>query len=269
MSLAVLRWLVADTLRQSLWSGVFWLMLGVTAAGVLACFAVPASEAHFLIGGVGANIIGLLLGLTFTAGVLPSFVDPNAALILLAKPVRRWQLLLGKFLGVMALFALHAALFVLATWLALGAATGRWPGAYFVALPILLMNFACFFSFSALLAVTTRNVAACVVGTFLFWFLCLLMNLGRHAVIAYEMEQFSSASRFIAEAAYWMMPKPADALVVMHDALLAEPLALRDADFAKVVNKGEYRPNLSLAASLIFPFVVTALAAYELESTEY
>ena len=62
--------------------------------------------------------------LTFTAGFLPSFVDPNSALILLAKPVPRWQIFVGKFLGVMVFIAIHVTIFVVGTWLALGSRHG-------------------------------------------------------------------------------------------------------------------------------------------------
>src|SRR5262249_38817323 len=45
---------------------------------------------------------GLLLVLVWTAGFLPTFLDPGSASVMLAKPVPRWSLLLGKFLGVLA-----------------------------------------------------------------------------------------------------------------------------------------------------------------------
>jgi ABC-type transport system involved in multi-copper enzyme maturation permease subunit len=146
MKLAALRWLIADTFRQSLWSGVFWLMLGGTGVCVVFCAVagftrLGADEQHvrdlqFALAGWGANLVGLLLALTFTAGFLPSFADPSAALILLAKPVPRWLLFLGKFLGVLAFFAVQATLFMLATWVALGLSTGSWPAGYLLPSPV-------------------------------------------------------------------------------------------------------------------------------------
>jgi ABC-type transport system involved in multi-copper enzyme maturation permease subunit len=279
MRLAVVRWLVADTFRQSLWTGVFWLMLGVTVLCTLFCLAagftkLGTDEAHvrdlqFGIAGWGANIVGLLLALTFTSGFLPSFADPNTALILLAKPVSRRLMFLGKFLGVLALFALHATLFIVATWFALGISTGSWSAAYLATLPILLLNFAAFFSFSGLLAVTTRNAVACVIGSVLFWLLCVAMNLGRHGLVAYDLESFSAASRFLSEVSYWILPKPVDLLAVLHDMLNSPPLAERMEDFARIQDKGAFHPALSLAASLLFPIVVVAMSAYEIETIDY
>lgn len=279
MSPAVLRWLIADTLRQSLWSGVFWLMLSVTILTAIFCLiAGPAGLAgsdaavqslQFAVGGAGANTVGLLLALTFTAGFLPAFTDPNAALILLAKPVPRWQLFLGKFLGVTVFFTVQAVLFVAVTWLALGISTGYWSLAYFSILPVLLVNFLAFFSFSALLAVMTRSATACVVGAVLFWLVCLAMNVGRHAVIAYDLEQFSVASRLLSEASYWILPRPADSVAVLYDALHSKPLETRLTDFGRVIDKGAFRPMLSLVASLVFSLVIAVMAAYEIETHDY
>jgi hypothetical protein len=277
--ISALRWLIADTFRQSLWTGVFWLMLG--ASGLCMVFGLSvgftslgASEdrirgVQFALAGPGAATAGLLLTLAFTAGFLPAFAEPSSALILLAKPTPRWLLFLGKFLGVQVLFAAQAAVFVLGTWTAIGLSTGYWPLAYLATLPLLVLNFAAFFSFSALLAVTTGNSVASAFGAIVFWLLCLMTNVGRHALIAFDLEHFSTLSRLASEGCYWLLPKPVDMLAVLHDALLRQPLADRFDDFGRVQAAGAFRPALSLAASVLFPVVMVILSAYELETADY
>jgi hypothetical protein len=208
-ALLTVRWLVRDTFRQALASGVLWLMVGVTAVTVGLCLTAtfPAAEApggnlelafgawqvplnegrahavHVVdvhLAGWVADAAGLLLALLWTAGFLPSFLVGHAVTVLLAKPVPRWGLLAGKFLGVVAFVAAQAGAFLAATWLALGARTGVWDTAYFLCLPVLL-HFAVFFSLSALLAVATRSTVACVFGSVLFWVVCWATNFGRHA----------------------------------------------------------------------------------------
>ncbi|HEX7449385.1 MAG TPA: hypothetical protein VF306_17650, partial [Pirellulales bacterium] len=109
---------------------------------------------HFLqlilAGGV-ADTLGLLLTLVWTAGFLPGFLDRSNAAVLLAKPAPRWLLIAGKFAGVLAFVLLHAVVFVGGTWLALGLRTGVWEAAYLWSIPLLLVHFAVFFSFSLLL----------------------------------------------------------------------------------------------------------------------
>ena len=229
-----------------------------------------ARETLFMLGGLGAQTVGLLLALTFTAALLPSFVDPNSALILLAKPIPRWGILLGKFLGVIMFLAVQVSIFVIGTWVAIGAVTGVWPVAYLVGtIPTLLLHYGIYFSFSAMLAVTTRNTAACVIGSILFWLLCWGMNLGRDAVIAYDMPEFSAASRLLSEVGYWTLPKPADLCAATWNNLHPEALSVHITDFARVEEKGAFRPTLSMAASLAFAAVIVAVSGYELESADY
>src|SRR5262249_12104731 len=147
-----------------------------------------------------ADTFGLLFVLVWTAALLPEFLEPASATVLLAKPVPRWGLLAGKFIGVVALVAFQAAVFVLATWAALGLRTGVWAVGYLVCVPLLTVNFAVFFSFSALLAVWTRSATACVFGSLLFWIACWAVNLSRH----------TGSPSWLLETAYWALPRPAD-----------------------------------------------------------
>ena len=195
-SLIALSWLVRDTFRQSLASGVFWLVLGISLLCMVVCasmtvtgdvnlqpvadenpdflprfdpdardlhklkqsgvlvasgeltlawgaFRVPLardarSAVRFvqlvLAGGV-AGSLGLLLALVWTAGFLPGFLDGRNVSVLLAKPAARWQLLLGKYAGVLCFVMCHATLFVAGTWLVIGARTGVWDAGYLWAAP--------------------------------------------------------------------------------------------------------------------------------------
>src|SRR5262249_27381781 len=85
---------------------------------------------QLLLAGAVAATAGILLILAWAAGFFPTFLDPSAAAVLLAKPVPRWSLLVGKYLGVLAFVGFQAAVFVTGTWLALGVKTGVWDAAY-------------------------------------------------------------------------------------------------------------------------------------------
>ena len=111
---------------------------------------------------------------------------PNHATVLLAKPVPRWSLLLGKMLGVLT-FVVPADDVLRRRHLA-GPRdrTGVFDARYLLAIPVLLLHFTVFYSFSAMLAVWTRSTVVCVFGTLLFWVMCWGMNFGRHAVVAHD-----------------------------------------------------------------------------------
>ena len=79
-----------------------------------------------VLGGAIAGTFGLLLALVWTAGFMPTFLETGAIAVLIAKPVKRRTLFLGKYVGVMFFMGCQVALFVGLTWLALGVRTGVW-----------------------------------------------------------------------------------------------------------------------------------------------
>jgi hypothetical protein len=293
---AVLGWLVRDTFRQAQCSGVFALVLAVTLLCVLFCLtatvqpaadgldlafgavavstgggldaAVRSLEAN-LAGWVG-DVIGLALALVWTAGFLPAFLEPGAVVVLLAKPVPRWSLLAGKVLGVLAFVALQFAVFLLGTWLALGLRTGVWDPAYLWCLPLLVLHFAVFFSFSAMLAVATRSTVACLFGSVLFWILCWGMNLGRHVALLWpDLDALSPAFAHAVEGGYWLLPKPLDFHLLLLDGLQGDHPLRRLVDTQALAARGAWSPAASLLASAACGVVLLVLAACDFLTAEY
>ncbi len=270
-TVSILFRLIKDTFRQSMASGICWLLLGVSVICILGCLSVSGARSlpapggnqaanaqsgvvlhdgslsmgfgairvavardvrasvqffeMILAAGV-AGTLGLLLTLIWTAGFLPGFLAPQAMAVLLAKPVPRWGLLAGKYLGVLSFVLVHAVLFVGGTWLALALRTGVWDATYLLSIPLLLLQFAVFFGFSLLLAVCFRSTVVCVFGSIAFWGICWGVNFGRHTVIeavdAAGNGTFSTVAVRAVDVAYWVMPKPVDLGCLAFDALGAQ-----------------------------------------------
>jgi hypothetical protein len=216
-----------------------------------------------------AGTAGIFLAIIWTAGFLPTFLDPNHATVLLAKPVPRWSLLFGKVLGVIVFVLLQTTFFVVGTWLALGIGTGVFDARYLFAIPVLVLHFTSFYAFSAMLAVWTRSTVVCVFGTLLFWVLCWAMNYGRHTVIAHDPPGMSPGSRAVLEIGYWALPKPADLNVILDDALETQAFVGGVPDVEAAREKGRVNLALSALASLLFAGAIFGVAAYEFRKAEY
>jgi len=211
-------------------------------------------------------LAGLVAG---TAGFLPSFLDPTQATVLIAKPVPRWSLLLGQVIGVMAFVGIQTTFFVVGTWMALGIATGVWDMRYLLAIPILLMHFGVFYSFSAMLAVWTRSTVVCVFGTLLFWVLCWGMNFGRHAVVANEPKGMSPGTQAVLEIGYWVLPKPGDLNMVLDGALDSRAFSGGVPEFDVARRKDRVHLPLSVLACLLAAAWMYGVAAWEFRQAEY
>lgn len=219
-----------------------------------------------------AGAAGTLLALVWTAGLLPEFLQPGASAVLLTKPIPRWTLLLGRYLGVVVFVGAHVSLFVLGTWLALGLRTGVWAPEYLACLPLLVFHFAVFYAASTLLAVTTRSTASCAFGSVAFWALCYTMNQGRHAAVAHQLggaDVQAAGFRRAREAAYWVMPKPADLTALLDRALRSGEHFGALPEFEAVQRAGAFHPGLSMITTALFATALLAIAAREFAATDY
>jgi ABC-type transport system involved in multi-copper enzyme maturation permease subunit len=225
---------------------------------------------ELLLGGGFAGTLGLLLALIWTASFVPTFLEPSAVSVLLAKPVARWQLLLGKYVGVVTFVWFQVVLFVVSTWLALGVRTHVWNMTYWWCIPLLLVQFAIFYSFSVLLAVITGSVVSCVFGSVLFWLLAWGINHG--CVMArgvLETQYLPAGTRTLAEAAYWVFPKPIDAGLILFNALNAEHHFEKPVVFTLLESGHQFSPFLSILSSLALTVVLLALSIFEFNTKDY
>ena len=243
----------------------------------LGLFRDAETQVHFLQSVLAqwvAGAAGTLLVLIWTAGFLPEFLQPSAATVLLAKPVPRWSLLVGKFLGVLTFVGFQAVVFVGGTWLALGLRTGVWLPGYLLTIPLLLLNFAVISSFAALLAVSTRSTVACAFGAILFWALCGGVNYARHAALAQasvapEASPYPPVFLGAVEAGYWLLPKPADMGILVQQAVETNKHFGGRPEFRAVLEQGAFHPELALFTSVLFGVALLAVAARQLARTDY
>jgi ABC-type transport system involved in multi-copper enzyme maturation permease subunit len=210
-----------------------------------------------------ADTAGVLLALLWTAGFLPSFLEPAAVTVFLARPAPRWSLLVGKYLGVIGFVALQAGVFVVGTWLALGLATGVWSAFYLLCLPVLLLHFSVFFSFSTLLAVWTRNAVVCMVGTLAFWLLCWAVNYACLTALQ------SGQGGWWLQTGYCVLPKPFDFNSILADGLGAPKLEGPLSVYKTLEQRGVVTLEFSLGTSLAFAACVVGAAVYRFVKADY
>jgi ABC-type transport system involved in multi-copper enzyme maturation permease subunit len=304
----ICRLQIRDTFRQALANRVFWVLFAACALVIAFCASISIEDgetlrapddigidkphgrislafgawrlplfrdgqamAHFLLLILGEGVfgvVGTLLALVLTAGFVPEFLQPGNATVMLSKPTPRWALFLGRYLGVMLLLGLYAGTYVIGTWAAIGLRTGFWVNGYLWGLPLLLLQVATIYSFSAFLGVMTRSNLACVFGSVLFWLACWGLNYGHHVTMAVESEVPHQERSFgvLSEAAYWIMPKPVDLGMILRSAVDA---GQTDPQLQKYVQLGNFSPELAVLSSLAFIAIMVVLSAYQLSSLEY
>ena len=121
-------------------------------------------------------------------------------------------------------------------------ATGFWVNGYLWGLPLLLLQVAAFYGFTAFLGVCTGSNLACVFGSILFWCMCSGMNYGRHVLLANQADlpPQHAVLRGLTEAGYWILPKPVDMNMILHSAVQSGHF---DPQLQKVVDMGAFHPG--------------------------
>lgn len=216
------------------------------------------------------GMVGMVLAIIWTAGFLPTFLEPSAAAVLLVKPVPRWQLLVGKYLGVVLFVGVQVLLFVVVTWLALGWKTGVWDINYLMTIPVMTLQFAIFYSFSVMLAVVTRNTVACAFGTLLFFVACIVMNTARHSMIIHAGEPgYLTHVPMMVEAGYWFLPKPVDLAILLSSSLDSANYFQQMFEYHALHQRGAFQPLMSVAVSCLFMVISVWIGALQFNEIDY
>lgn len=122
-----------------------------------------------LAGGLFFGII--LFGVFATAGIIPDILEKGTIDLYLSKPIARWELLLGKYLGAVTIIFLNIVYFLGALWLIFGVKTGVWNTGFLFASLTMGFVFASLYSLTAVFAVIFRNTAIPIIGSFLYLFI--------------------------------------------------------------------------------------------------
>jgi ABC-type transport system involved in multi-copper enzyme maturation permease subunit len=116
----------------------------------------------------GGLFLGVVLfGVLATAGAVPDMLERGTVDLYLSKPLARWQLLLGKYLGAVAVVLANILYFIGALWLISGIRLGVWNVAFLSSALLLTLVFACLYAVIVFTSVLTRTTAVAVLVAFL------------------------------------------------------------------------------------------------------
>lgn len=109
---AVVAW---NTFREAvrdrvLYNLVFFALVMIAASILVGQISIGIEEMVIVTLGLSAiSVIGLLIAVFIGVGLVSKEMDKRTLYALLAKPVRRWEFLLGKFVGLVLTLALNTA----------------------------------------------------------------------------------------------------------------------------------------------------------------
>lgn len=110
----------------------------------------------------------MLFGVFATASIIPDSMEKGTVDLYLSKPLARWELLLGKLLGAVAVISATILFFIGGLWLVFGVKVGIWNWQFLLSSLTISFMFTCIFSIVLLFGIIFRNTAVPIIGCFLF-----------------------------------------------------------------------------------------------------
>jgi len=174
-------------------------------------------------------MVGIALALFLTGNHVPSIARQGWVDLLIAQPVSRSVLLLGRALGSMTVVALGIAYLIIGSWIVLSWKTGFGNIGFLFAGLVILFTFAVCFSATVLAGIVTGNgPVSGMLGLFV-WVAGHIMHAfhafpeWRVAIRAGWARQFATA---ITEGLYWLLPKNQGLWQISVAAARGEPVSL-------------------------------------------
>lgn len=122
-----------------------------------------SSSAYFLF------IVSMLGFIAACAGYIPQMLEGGAVDLVLSKPIRRWHLYFGKYVGGLLLYSAALLIVYFGIFAGLGLKTGIWHWKFFGALPMTVFSLALLFSIIAWVGLWTRSTGLAMLLGYVYY----------------------------------------------------------------------------------------------------
>ena len=152
--------------------------------------------------GLGAiQFFGMLISVMMSVLIVSREIENRTVFNILAKPVRRWQFLLGKYLGLLAIIALNIALMAVALVALVFLYQLEFDPALLFAAAMTLLEMAVLSAFAVLFAVVSKPILGSVLTLAVF-----VVGHLTEAIWQLTARLGDPVSRFLIAAAYYLLP---------------------------------------------------------------
>ena len=157
-----------NTFREAVRDRVLYLFLGFAVVMLVSSkifgLLTVGDEGKVIkdLGLTGVQFFSMLIAVMMSVLLISREVDGRTVYNILAKPVKRWQFLLGKYFGLLATVAVNLALMALVLVAMVRVYTGELDTGLFFASGMILLEMAVVTAFATLFAVLTRPMLGTV-----------------------------------------------------------------------------------------------------------
>ncbi len=150
---------------------------------------------------------GLFLSIFAVSGLIPSILEKGTVEFFLSRPIKRYELLWGEFLGGTFVIFLNISFLVISTWLIIGAYLGDWGLHFLIIIPLITLAFMVFYSIIILMGIKWQSSVAAMMTAYLI-FIALSPIL--HAKDTVLLLLDGALWKYLITGLYYIIPQTAD-----------------------------------------------------------
>ncbi len=154
------------------------------------------------------SILGLLLAIFSCSSFIPNMLEKGNIDLLLSKPISRFQIMLGKYLGGVLVVLLNITFLILGVWLIVSFKFSYWDVSFLWSIIIITFTFAVLYALIVLFGVLTKSsILGMMIAYFIFLIFSPIMAFVRDRI---ELLTQSQTVKSILLGIYYIVPKTSE-----------------------------------------------------------
>jgi ABC-type transport system involved in multi-copper enzyme maturation permease subunit len=150
---------------------------------------------------------GLFLSIFSASSFIPKMLEKGNIDLILSKPIARWQIILGKFLGGVLIVFFNIAYLIIAIWILIGFKFSIWDANLLYSILTITFTFAALYSLIIFIGITTQSSVLAMMLSYLIFFI-LSPILSARDSISYFLN--SPIWEKILDVLYYIIPKTSE-----------------------------------------------------------
>lgn len=152
-------------------------------------------------------MVCLLFSVISVSSFVPNMLEKGNIDLFLSKPVGRWELILGKFLGGSAIVLANIVYAIFGIWFLIGLKFGIWDLDFFYVVPMIAFTFMVLYSLIIFIGITTKNTIFSLMVIFLLYTTISPLLVAREGLYILVDNIFVE---YIVDGLYYIIPKTAE-----------------------------------------------------------
>lgn len=150
---------------------------------------------------------GLFLSIFSASSFIPNMLEKGNIDILLAKPISRTEIILGKFLGGVIIVTLNIAYLIIGIWILIIAKFGIWDASILYSILTISFTFSVLYSLIILIGILTQSsIIAMIISYLIFFIISPILN-ARNSISIFITDKLVNQ---IIDIFYYIVPKTSE-----------------------------------------------------------